>query len=339
MRTEVRLGIGLVALGLIWFLVGNGALAGSWVGRAFALWPLLLMGLGLDLLGREEVPRVVFDLPYTAVAAAAMVVLGLLYPGSAGTTASDVRSLRLARNGAERLVVRIAPGAANLDLTGRRGGDPAVTGDLRGSRVRLVERGRALRTIELAQGRSALRTDALWSLEVSEALPLDLRIDGGSGSRRLDLERLSLTRLRVHGGSGPTDVALPASSGDRLPAAFDLGSGTTEVRLPSSASVDLDLATGSGSMRVHAEPGADLDLRLDAGSGAVDLDLPDDAPVRLVVDDDGSGPLTLPSWLLRVDGDPDRERGAWQSAAWEDGADRAIRIRIDDAGSGSIRIR
>ncbi len=114
------------------------------------------------------------------------------------------------------------------------------------------------------------------------------------------------------------------------------GSGSARVRVAPGASLDIDADTGSGSLHLEVGHSTDLQLTLDAGSGAVTLDLPDDAPIRLEVTDDGSGRLNLPGYLVRRSGSGDT--GVWQSAAFERGG-RVILVRVVGAGSGSITVR
>ena len=55
-----------------------------------------------------------------------------------------------------------------------------------------------------------LPRDMTWEIGLSPEIPLDLTIDVGSGSASLDLANLMLDELYVDGGSGSTDLLIPA---------------------------------------------------------------------------------------------------------------------------------
>ena len=58
--------------------------------------------------------------------------------------------------------------------------------------------------------------------------------------------------------------------------------------------------------------------------------------VKLEVDDDASGALTLPDWLIQLEGD--RGEGVWQTEGFDPGAGQIV-IKFEDRGSGSVTVK
>jgi len=323
----------LLAIGTLWLLVEVGFVPPRLTLALLEWWPLLLVALGLDLLvpAARRGP-----LPVTVYAASGILLLGVLGVSGRRATAAeplehalqpDMRSLTaLIDPGSAR--ARIGPAAAGELVTAAfEGPAPAearVTGD-------------SEPTLTLRQGRTRgpqLRRLA-WDVALTAELPLDLTLRTGSGGAETDLTALDLAGLTVDGGSGALELALPGG-GRFYRVGLTTGSGSARVRVAPGASLDIDADTGSGSLHLEVGHSTDLQLTLDAGSGAVTLDLPDDAPIRLDVTDDGSGRLNLPGYLVRRSGSGDT--GVWQSAAFERGG-RVILVRVVGAGSGSITVR
>src|SRR5690606_15782488 len=116
----------------------------------------------------------------------------------------------------------------------------------------------------------------------------------------------------------------------------DGGSGPIELSFAPGASVDVRASLGSGPTTVFVGEGTDARLRFRLGSGPLDLDLPDSAPIRLTVEDDGSGPLRVPRFLERRSGRGDT--GVGESASLRNGG-RVIDVVLEDVGSGPVTIR
>ncbi len=330
---ERRLAAGaLIAVGVLWLLVSSGFIPGRMVGAFWSFWPLLPIGIGLDLLLKQ---RVVANIPYTALAIAAMLILALL-PGTSGApfkaTFSD------AIGSAERAEITLDLGPVPTTLTSVSG-EVLLTADIvDNAEVVLTRDGDQEARIVLDRrsnqrlfGAPLLRSR--WDLELTDAVPLSLVIGGGSGSAALDLGDMQLESLGYDGGSGSATLILPSTPGS-YPAEFDLGSGSTEVEIGNDAKLTIRAATGSGSSRWSVGRNTRLDLVLDTGSGSVTIDLPDGDAILLRVEDDGSGRLSVPPFLNRDEGSG--ERGVWRSGST---GEPRITVTLEDVGSGSVTIR
>ena len=177
-----------------------------------------------------------------------------------------------------------------------------------------------------------------WEIGLSPELPLDLFVDVGSGSASLDLFDLMLTELRVDGGSGSTNLAIPKGDAS-YPVDVNGGSGSFDIEIEKGAQLDANFDVGSGSFDVIIGAGVTMKLTIDGGSGSIFIDLPEDVSVLLVVEDHGSGGVRVPNDFDLVDdqGDDDRETGVWQSENFGE-AKTQIEIRFDpDSGTLTLR--
>ena len=328
--------LALIAAGVLWLLFQTGFVPPRALAALALFWPLLLVGVGLDLL---RVRRPWTALPYTALAALVVVVAALFVPrpeASPPVTAfhepvgtARSASVHLELSSASSHVYAATDPSTLLDAQIR--GRPAATFEVRGDGHKTVtvrpQRGRPWLPATLGTRR--------WDLALGPGVPLDLRVDAGSGASNLDLAGLRLTGLRLDVGSGASTVTLPGST-DAYRADVQGGSGPTRIDATPGASLDLSLDMGSGSTDLVLPPGTGARVSLRSGSGPVRIEVPSAAPVRLEVLDDGSGSLHVASFLTRRSGSGDT--GVWESAGARGGTP-GILITVTSAGSGSISIR
>ena len=324
----------LIAAGVLWLLFQGGFVPPRVLAALELYWPLLLIGVGLDLL-RLRRPWAV---PYTALAAVVVVLVAAVIPapGGSGSATAFREPVGAATQANVQLHLSSAPsrifaaGELTTLLEARIQGRPEASFSVQGTRDKTV-------TVRPRQGVWLPTSFGInrWELGLGTAIPLDLRVDGGSDSANLDLVPLHLSALRVDGGSGPLTLALPGAN-PRYRARFDGGSGPLQVRLAQGASLDLTLDTGSGPADLSIPSGADATVELRAGSGPVGIDVPEGGAVKLEARDDGSGPLRVAPFLRRVSGNGDT--GVWESPGFA-GATRRIVITVASAGSGSITVR
>ncbi len=328
-QPRTALAVVLVGIGLLWLLGALGLVSTRVLSALLTYWPLLLIGAGLDLLLGQ---RRVLGLPFTLLALVAIAVLALI-PGrgigreqrfSEAVGIAQEAEVRLELSNAETTLGALEASDILIEATARGGGNVRfeVAG---GERKRVFLGGRS----GIGFGRGGR-----WDIGLNPALPLDLEIDGGSGRAELDLSGLELRTLTLETGSGGSRVTLPVHE-PRTEVRLATGSGRTELSAPAGADLSVRAETGSGPTSFRVEPEGYLTLQLASGSGSVEIDLPEDANIRLEVLDDGSGRLNLPESLLRVSGEG--EEGVWQTEGFAAGAGQVI-ITVQDSGSGSIRI-
>lgn len=323
----------LITVGLLWLLIEIGFVPAALVGVLTRWWPLFLVGAGLDFLLPAQRPAKV---PFVALAAVVVLLLGVFAPGAAGATDREVREVL--DQGARSVTADIRTSSAPTTITTSRDPRTLVEASFVGQPVGRVRTtgGRDPR-VEIRPVQSGLpfAGRGRWHVGLPASVPLALDIDSGSGALSLDLTNAALSRLELDAGSGALTARLPGM-GAGYTADIDGGSGRINLTVAPGASLDLEAELSSGGASILIGEGTDLRLDLSTGSGGVDIDLPDTAPIRLEVRDDGSGRLRLPGFLVRRSGSGDT--GVWESRNLGRGG-RVIEIVIRDVGSGSITIR
>lgn len=323
----------LITVGVLWLLIEVGFVPAGLVAVLTRWWPLFLVGAGLDLLAPSRRPAKV---PFVAIAAVLVLLLGLFAPTAA--TTSD-RQVREPLDQATRSVtVEIDAASAPTTITTTRDPGSLVEASFTGQPAgRVTTSGGREARVEIGPVRSGLLFSGRgrWQIGLPSGLPLSLSLDGGSGAVHLDLSESALRFLELEGSSGAVTARLPGD-GASYTAEIDGGSGRVNLNVPPGASVDMEAMFGSGGASIFIGEGTDLRFDLRTASGGVDLDLPDSAPIRLEVSDDGSGRLRVPGFLSRRSGSGDT--GVWESTNLLNGG-RVIEVRIHDVGSGNITLR
>ena len=185
---------------------------------------------------------------------------------------------------------------------------------------------------------SLLMNDASWEIGLSPDVPMDLFVDVGSGSANLDLMDLDLSALEVYGGSGTTNLTLPARASSYT-ANIDGGSGSFDIEIEDDAKIDFAIDVGSGSFNIVIGNSSNIEAQIDGGSGSLTINVPKNVGVRVVIRDSGSCSVHIPGNYTLVDdlGDDDRDIGIWESDGYNDALHR-VEITFDP-GSGSFRLR
>jgi hypothetical protein len=313
----------LIGVGVILLLSNLNLLSTANLATVAALWPLLLIALGLEIMiGRRS----------TLVSG----LLGLLVVGAVIfiMVAGDRLGLKLPTNEVIQEQFSTPIGQASsavvaIDIAS----DPVTIDALSGStdlidanithygQMEFIVSGESTKNIVLRKkpsttvymwGQSFQPTR--WDIALSPEVPIELALEGGSGSTNANLSDLQLENLVVDVASGSFEVNLPQSEQDYA-AYFKGGSGSLKVTLPSDT---------------------DMTLYADGASGSITLRLPADAEYRVEVLGSGSGSLNLPGGLALVQKGDDDE-GIWETSGYATATNRIL-IRIEDIGSGSIHI-
>ncbi len=312
----------LIGVGVIWLLSTLGLIPPANFSALISLWPLLLIVIGLDLLIGRRSPIISVLIGLFALAVVVIVLMAApalnLPTGGVMQSRTIAEPLGNAASAEVELNLTSMPTRlyalddsqdllhAEIDYYGTL--DYTATGDT----VRRI-------SLEQHSDNSGLRIafdpSARWDIGLSPAVPLDLSIDGGSGSANIDLTGVELDALWFDQGSGSFDLILPSSPQEYEVTAIG-GSGSLEIDLPEQTS---------------------LTLRLDGQSGSIRLTLPENAGVRLEVFNAGSGSVNFPRELELISGGEDKE-GIWESPDYDSAAYKLL-IICEDLGSGSFSLR
>lgn len=328
----------LVGVGVLWLLVSLNVVAGAFIWVVLRYWPVLLIGIGLDILVRQ---RPLLGLPYTALAFATLLIFSLVSsPGGLAGSARLEQSLTEPLGAAREVKVKLELSGAPVSVTTLDGGDDLLRAAIRDSGdVRLEARGRTSKTLHLEKRSRSPRFGDVnnhWNIALTERIPVELEVSASSGPLEMDLAGLNLRELSLDLGSGSSALMLPTTAAS-YQVELEGGSGSSEVRVAEGAQLAIEADLGSGATRFVFGEDSYVELELSGGSGPVILETPEGANVKVEVQDGGSGGLNLPAWLKRVDTSDDDE-GVWQTEGFDPNAAQII-VTIEDAGSGTITVR
>lgn len=264
-------GLTVVTVGLILLANTTGYLPWSVWWTILALWPLLLVAAGIDILGRA------LNSAALRALASLVVIGGLLYGAAAGagrvgvpafaTTSGETFRFSephqgLAGGSAEidagltKLTVRAGDAMATAEGTspfGRPSFDASVGPSGREAAVRIAS----------TEGRGPFAPGVHPTLAVTldRTLPWTLKVSAGASDLDLDLSRLTVDKLDVNAGLSSTRVTfgtenaqgagtMPGVQGAKQ-AEIDAGLSSLTVRVPRRAPVEIVVDNGLGSTVVR----------------------------------------------------------------------------------------
>jgi cell wall-active antibiotic response 4TMS protein YvqF len=231
----VLIGVGVVAL-----LANYGIVPPVSVVALLALWPVLLVLLGIDIAFARRWP-----LP-TIAAEIAIVVAALLLAVAQPTTlslatfsftgsnncASPQTAVSVGRGSLRSLRLTVNGGAAAYRITGGSGG--AVDASADGTQLCISDRsGSASPTagdVRLSQS-GANFGNATVTVHVANDVPLSLQLNAGAGDFLIDLHDVAVTDTRFSVGASKTTIVLPHPTGD-IPIRLDGGASEITVEIP-----------------------------------------------------------------------------------------------------------
>ena len=313
----------LIGVGVILLLANFNLITTANLATLSSLWPLLLVALGLEILiGRRST--------------LASGLIGLLVVGAFIFILVAGQKLGLNLPSAQVIQERFSEPIGStksakvlVDIAS----DPVTINALSGStdlfdanithfgEMEFIVSGTSEKSIELRKRSSAaaftwsLPTQPTrWDIALSPAVPLDLKLIGGSGSANADLSRLQIEGLQVDVASGSFSLILPESI----------------------QAYEANFEGGSGSLRVTLPVKTNLTLSVDGASGSISFELPTGTEVRIEVTDSGSGSLNLPRGLTQVE-KGEGDEGIWETPGYANATQRIL-IRVQDIGSGSLNI-
>jgi len=199
---------------------------------ATRLWPLILIALGLDILllprvGLASTQVEEFDLDLDNVAALELKVDGGLGQLVVNSNAPDNKMVAA--------TATVGQGE-HLQHTLRRNGNDVLV--------------KIKRTAHWYYPFTGAWTGSRGcQIGLNPMLPTALRIDGGLGSRNLDLRAANLTHLKLDGGFGSTDITLPEQG--QITVSIDGGVGDSAIRIPRDMAVRIRVDSGLGSRQIQ----------------------------------------------------------------------------------------
>ena len=313
----------LVGVGVIWLLYNLDLISGTNLSAVVRLWPLLLIGAGLDLLfGRRY--------PITGALFGLAVVAGLITIILAGPRFGLVSSPEMqtetfvAPTGlARRAKLDFQFSSGNIQLKPLSGSPNLVVATATHSgRVEFEDGGTTNRVIRLSgpqhTGSPFVWFNSLgeqtWDVSVSPEVPVDISIGVSSGQAEILLNGLKAESADIRVSSGDTEVLLPAT-GKAYPTNVRISSGTLQISIPAGTETVIDSQISSGRLT---------------------FEVPTSSPVRFEVTQKSSGNVRLPERFQLVQGG-ERGEGVWE-APGSDPSAPLIEISVG-ISSGTVIVR
>lgn len=210
-----------IVIGVVLLLSTTGQLGESPAELIVEWWPVLLIGLGIWF------------------------VIGAVVPARRGLT----ETLSLPLGSVTDAEVRIRFGAGNLTTRPAASGS-LVDGDFRGGVIhRVLGPGRVELSQDTRYGMPWLSHESTWTVGLTAAVSLDLRVDCGASRAILDLRDLRVRSLELQTGASETRVLLPRVAGaTTVKAQAGAASLTFEVPQGVAARIRSRMALGSAQI-------------------------------------------------------------------------------------------
>ena len=245
----------LIAAGVVMLLMQLGWLQGRILLEVLSLWPVLLIGAGVDILTRGRYRWI--------VVIATVAALALLWQVPGGVPGSDVpassQTIRYELGDFTAADIALEHGVGRLDLSALPAGDPnLLEGTVQTGRGETLERAyrvsgnEANLRLSSEQEGPGLMTDSddrSWELRLARELPISLQLDTGVGRSSIALREVILRALDIDAGVGELVLTLPEQGG--FEADLDAGVGEIVVYIPSSLPVRMNVQTGLGPIDVR----------------------------------------------------------------------------------------
>lgn len=242
----------LIAVGLLALGSNYGWVQTIGITSILALWPLLLILLGVDIAFARRWPAATLFTEIMIIGAAMVLVatqpsalrLSTFSFGDSNDCASSSPSVSVPRGGLQSLRLTINSGAARYRLTG--GGAAAVDATAEGTDLCLRDRsssGAQRGDIRLSQAGARLNGNSDVAVQIARDLPLSLAVMAGAGEFDVDLHDLKVTDVRLSVGASTTRVVLPRPSGD-VPIRIEGGASSIIVEVPTDVEARIVVSGG-----------------------------------------------------------------------------------------------
>ena len=313
-------GVFFITLGCVPLALRAGYLDPAFVARAWELWPLVLVGIGLGLILRRTraaaigglVVAVTFGLMGGALLTGGLPAMGGIsacgfgpgggngspFPDQAGSLALEAE-------------VDLELNCGELAVTGADGTAWAVTGTADGSRPPeiLASGERLLVRSPSRDGFNAGGGGSRWDVTLPRQVSMALGLSVNAGSARMSLEAMRVPRLGISVNAG--DATIDASG------------------LVETASLDASVNAGSLAISLPV-PVSTLRGSLSVNAGSIDVCVPDDVGLLIHTGQEALGSNNF------ADRGLDRTGDTWTRAGF---AKAAQRIELNaDANLGSITL-
>jgi hypothetical protein len=241
----------LIGVGLIALLANYGLVQPVSFISILALWPVLLILLGIDIAFARRWP--VPTLAAEVAVIAASLFLAATQPSALSlatfsfSTSNDctptMTAVSAARGSLTSVALRIDGGGARYHLTS---GATAGVVEASSDRAVVCLRDRSAGSkgdVRLSQGGASFGGNTLIDVRVANDLPISLTVNGGAGEFVMDLHDVQLTDARVNVGASNATIVLPHPTGD-VAVRLDGGASTISVEIPADVEARVIVSGG-----------------------------------------------------------------------------------------------
>ncbi len=242
----VLIGVGLVALFANYGLIGPVSFL-----SLLALWPVLLILLGIDIAfaRRWPVPTLAAEI---AIIAGAL-LLAATQPNALSLTAfsfgssngcSDPRaSVSVPRTSLQSYAFTLNGGAARYQLSGGATDAVDATADYDELCLGVRDAGATRADVRLNQGGTRLSGTNDITVKLASDLPVSLTVNAGAGEFDLDLHDVKVTDARMNIGASNTTIVLPHPSGG-VSIRLDGGASNVIIEIPGDVEARVTVSGG-----------------------------------------------------------------------------------------------
>jgi len=274
-RRLVAFGLFLITVGAVMIAVRQGTLSADDARKAWALWPLILVGVGLSIVlaGRPGAGLGGLVLALTFGAMLGGLAATGTFPGGGFCGSGRDHGPSFPAGGGDFTTsarVTIAQDCGDLTIGTVAGSTWNVSGESTNGRPPLIDRGsNSLHVKTPDDAPFDLGGTSQWSVVLPRDAAIDLAVTVNGGQSAITLAGANITTLRIDANAGSIDLDLRevAALGD---ATIDVNFGSATVRLP-SRSLGGSLSVNAGSAAVCVPSGAGLRVKLDSAAASNDF--------------------------------------------------------------------
>jgi hypothetical protein len=274
-RRLVGFGLFLITVGGVMIAVRQGVLSADDAERAWTLWPLILVGVGLSIVlaGRPGavIGSLVLALPFGAMLGG--IAATGSFPGVGFCSSSRDPGSAFPASGGQldaSARVTVAQDCGDLAIGTVAGSTWNVSGDSSDGRQPLIDDGPNSLSVKTPDGAAFdLGGGNRWTVVLPRDPAIDLSVTVNGGQSRITLAGANVRTLKVDANAGSIDVDLRevAGFGD---ATLEVNFGSATLRLPNrSLSASLSVNAGSAALCVPSDAG--LRVKLDSAAASNDF--------------------------------------------------------------------
>lgn len=240
----------LIGIGLVSLLANYGLIQSVSVASILALWPVLLILLGIDIAFSRRWPVPTLAIEVAVIGAALLLAatqptalsLATFTFGGSNACSRPTASNAVARGSLQSLSLRIDGGAARYRVTGGAADAVEVTSDH--DEICLRDRsGGARGDVLISAARARFTGESEIIVKVANDLPLSLQVSAAAGEFMVDLRDVTMTDARLSVGASSTTIILPHPTGD-LPIRLDGGASSVSIEIPSGVEARVSVTGG-----------------------------------------------------------------------------------------------